>query len=303
VENVREIPRLQQFCERLGLRPTYFVNYQVMAQRWAADVFGGIHRSGRAEVGGHVHPWNTPPCEDGGDRFGTMLCSYPADMQDALIRIVTEHIGSATGSAPTSFRAGRFGLNQMTVGFLAGLGYRVDSSVTPYFSWGGRGGGVGGQDFTNAPLGIYRIDESAPVTQSVAGGALIEVPISSGFTRLGPRSWRHLASLRRRDDLPSRAVLSVANRFGRVRRVLLSPEVATLSDMLALARGLVRERVSHVHLFFHGTSMRPGLTPFTRTAADVDRLLGRVEGFVEGLTALTSVKPMTVTEAALASAV
>ena len=36
VDNIRELPRLHRALERVGVRPTYFVSYQVARRPWAA---------------------------------------------------------------------------------------------------------------------------------------------------------------------------------------------------------------------------------------------------------------------------
>jgi hypothetical protein len=90
----------------------------------------------------------------------------------------------------------------------------------------------------------------------------------------------------------------VAARLGIIQRVILSPETNSVSQMLALARRLLEFGVPHLHLFFHSSSLVPGLSPFTRSRGDVDRLLGRMRAFVERLSAIAEVSPARVTEAA-----
>ena len=40
VSNVKQIPKLQAFCEELGIRPTYFTDYAVVENPDAAEEFG-----------------------------------------------------------------------------------------------------------------------------------------------------------------------------------------------------------------------------------------------------------------------
>ena len=60
-ENARFLPRFQELCERYGLKPTYLTNYE-MAKSPAFQPFGReVLRRGTAEIGMHLHAWNSPP--------------------------------------------------------------------------------------------------------------------------------------------------------------------------------------------------------------------------------------------------
>src|SRR3982074_911297 len=90
VENIRELPRVDRLLERLGVRATYFTTYQVTQQAWAADVLRGLGATGRAEIGAHLHPWNTPPIEESIEQRNTMTVNLPRPLQVAKIRSLTE---------------------------------------------------------------------------------------------------------------------------------------------------------------------------------------------------------------------
>ena len=90
----------------------------------------------------------------------------------------------------------------------------------------------------------------------------------------------------------------IASRLGLARRVSLSPEYHSVDDMLTLSARLLDHGVCQLHLSWHTPSLKPGLSPFTRTAADVERLHASIEAYVEGLARLTSFRPATVGEAA-----
>jgi hypothetical protein len=225
-----------------------------------------------------------------------MLNKYPQDVQEAKLRVLTEcFLAGPDGAHPAAFRAGRFGLGPATVRALLACGYGVDSSVTPYFSWESYDDGP---TFVGAPLSAYRLDGSGDVCVPVRDGGVVEVPLSSGYTRFSPPRW---ATLAHRLNSPAGRRIhlgGVAARLGIIQRVILSPETNSVSQMLALARRLLEFGVPHLHLFFHSSSLVPGLSPFTRSRGDVDRLLGRMRAFVERLSAIAEVSPARVTEAA-----
>lgn len=295
VENVEELPKLAAFFARLGVRATYFTAYQVAIRPRAAAVVREIVSDGTAEVGAHLHPWNTPPFHGPRPRHATMLVHYPADQQLSKIRHLTETIESTIGVLPTSFRAGRFGLGSDTLPALITCGYETDSSVTPYIDWSDADHGP---DFMGAPVDVYRLGGKRDVCIPVPDGPLVEVPVSAGFTRFAPQSW---PGVERWLTGPSARRLGVAGlcaRTGLVRRVILSPETTSVRDMLALSRALLEGGVAHLHLFFHSSSLSPGLTPFARTRADVERIYRRIEEYLDRLSGLAEIGFSTVGEAA-----
>ena len=61
-QNIHALPRLHEFFERHGARPTYLTTYPVAADPRSADVLRGVMARGNAEIGAHHHAWETPPC-------------------------------------------------------------------------------------------------------------------------------------------------------------------------------------------------------------------------------------------------
>jgi hypothetical protein len=172
-------------------------------------------------------------------------------------------------------------------------GYRVDSSVTPFVSWEP----MGGPSFVGAPLNAYRIGEQAELTVPHPDGPLAEIPMTCGYTRFPLDRW---AALQRRLAAPAARALHLAGfaaRLGVLKLVTLSPETATVADMLALSRRVVEGGVRHLQLSFHSPTLSPGLSIFARTTGDVQRLYRSIERYVEGLAHLTMVRFATVSEA------
>jgi hypothetical protein len=224
-----------------------------------------------------------------------MLANLPGELQRRKLCTLRDALTAATGRAPSSFRAGRFGLGPETVAALIASGFRVDSSVTPWIGWQQFDGGP---DFRGAPQGCYRLGAGCDPRTPSADGPLLELPLSSGFTR-GPFGWRasaydalHGPALRR---LP---LARLASRSGILRRVILSPESESLDDMLRLARRLIEQGVRFLQLFWHSPSLVPGLSPFVRNEADRARLFASITAFVEAVSKIVPVLPMTVLEAA-----
>ena len=295
VENIAELPRQARFFERLGVRPTYFTAYQVAIDRCAAAVMREVSQDGRAELGAHLHPWNTPPLTEAFVPRNSMTWNLPADLQLAKIRTLTAALEEAFGRRPTSFRAGRYGIGPDTVSALQVCGYRVDSSVSPFVSLEDVDHGP---SFVGAPIVPYRVDPSADIRQQSPNGAIGEIPLSYGFSR-GPFSVFEPVQ-RLMESLPLRWLRApgIAARTGLIRRLSLSPEFQSVADMLTLSARLLESGARHLHISWHTPSLKPGLSPFTATPADVERLYASIEAYFERLVPLTSFQFMTVSEAA-----
>src|SRR2546425_3509965 len=130
-ENIRELPRLDTLFHRLGVRATYLTTYQVAIHEWAAATLRQLHDGG-AEIGAHLHPWNTPPLDEPFLPCNSMLKNLEPALQLAKLTRLTAVLREAIGVQPLAFRAGRYGLGQETITALIRCAYQIDSSVTPY---------------------------------------------------------------------------------------------------------------------------------------------------------------------------
>jgi hypothetical protein len=287
--NIARLPAMHERMARLGMRITYFSAYSVVDDASGAAVLRDL-RSAGAEIGGHVHPWNTPPIEEPMIPRNSMLMNLPAELQHRKITRLTARMQEALDHSPTSFRAGRYALGPAAVESLAKNGYRVDSSVMPWISWRDTDEGP---EYYGVPINPYRIGGTESVRQPSPGGPIVEIPMSTGYTRWPFGRWskihRRLRALR---------LNGIAGRVGLVRQVMCSPEGTTTPDMLHLSRLLVDHGVRHLQVVWHSPSLVPGLTPFATSPAEVDRMLGAIADWVEGLHRFTSPVFATVTETA-----
>jgi hypothetical protein len=297
VENIAELRGLAAFFDRLGVRPTYFTTYQVAIDARAAATLRDVSAGGRAEIGAHLHPWNTPPLDEAFVPRNSMLKNLPADLQRAKLKRLTAALEQAFGSTPRAFRAGRYGLGRETVAALLAGGYRVDSSVSPFVDLASRDDGP---SFVGAPMAPYYLAADRDVTQPAAGGTLLEIPLSYGYSR-GPFGFWDPAR-RFLESPPWRALhlAGLAARTGIVKRLALTPEETSVQDMLTLSRRLLEHGVPHLQVSWHSPTLQAGLSPFARSSADVARLYSSIEGYVDGLSRIAHVTFATVSEAAAA---
>ena len=294
VENVRQLPRLDRVFERLGVRTTYFTTYQVAIDRHAAAIMRGLGDSGHAEIGAHLHPWNTPPLIEAFEPRTSMLSNLPYSLQLAKLRRLTDTLTEAMGEHPSAFRAGRWGLGPDTVRALIECGYQIDSSVTPFQSWEE----FHGPSYVGAPLTPYRLDGRQDPRIPAPGGAVLEIPVSWAYSRRPWRVWGRFFRFISQPRLRPLRLVSAASRLDLVKHIALSPEIHSAADMLTLSRRLLEDGVRHLHLFLHSPSLAPGLGPFVTTAAAVEQVYAAMSTYIETLSREASLSFATISEAA-----
>lgn len=294
VTNIRAVPEMQRTFEAFGIRPTYFTSFHVARVPWAAAIMRDIGLSGNAEIGAHLHPWNTPPLRESMQARHTMMKNLPEDLQEEKLVVLTEAIEELLGSKPRSFRAGRFGIGATGAHLLARCGYGVDSSVTPFLDWRRYDDGP---DHRRAPLSIYR-PSLTDITKPAPAGPIVEVPLSIGYTRGPFAQWSQRHDWLVASRIGRFSLGSLAYRTHFVRKVQLSFETDSVRDMLSLTRQLVREGARCLHLNWHSPSMVEGLSPFAKHLADRHRFRANLDRYFDQLSSSMSFSFATVAEAA-----
>ncbi len=272
VKNAALVPSLQTRLARFGIRPTYLVSYEMAAAEESAAVLRELARSGACEIGAHLHPWSCPPLasENGHDhRFPSQLDTPLLTRQ---LRELTQIIEERLGVRPTTYRAGRWGLDARALPLLEELGYSVDTSVDPLLNETRKGGPL----FAGAPSWPYRPDY-ADVTR--AGGArILEVPVSSGTL---PRLGKRLEALYVR--LPPLRYRGALKRLG-LRPVWLRPSYSSVVEMRTFASLLGEAGAPCFNIAFHSSELLPGGSPYSPDQKSIDRLLDDLDRLLEHLT-------------------
>lgn len=273
-ENSRYLPRFQALCEAFRLKPTYLTSYEMARCPIFVDFGRAVGRSGSAEIGMHLHAWNSPPLVPLTDRdewHQPYLVEYPPGVMRDKIARLTDLLEETFATPMRSHRAGRWALNATYARLLAARGYQVDCSVTPHLNWraeAGAPGGAGGSDYRSFPELPYFMDPDdigRPGTSS-----LLQVP----------------ATVMLNESLPARLLRALAGRQSRLRRGLkrlcpehfwLRPKRGNLRAMTALLERACRERRACVEFVLHSSELMPGANPTFRTPADIERLYGDLE--------------------------
>ncbi len=274
-ENTARIPALQEMFGQFNVKPTYLITYPVATDAKAVSILKAISDADQCEIGAQCHPWNTPPLTEKNTGANSMLCNLPAEVQYAKIKCLEETIRASFGVEPLSFKSGRFGYDTNVARNLHRVGYKVDSSVTPYTNWAKNHG----PDFTDISPRPFRF-RSDNAFEECASGDLIEVPITIGFLQRDFVRSNYILKAITRRHISNLRLTGVLRRLRLLNKAWLSPELSNSRTMIRLAQNMMRNGYSVLNMMFHSGSLKAGLTPFTRTKPDEERLLRHLREFL-----------------------
>lgn len=272
VENIGHIPELQELFDRYDVKPTYLLTYPVATDDKSVSLLRGIMERGGCEIGTHCHPWNTPPFEETTGPKNSMLCNLPSELQYKKIKNLHEIIKSNFEIKPVSFRCGRWGLNEHVIQNLSKLGYKIDTSVTPYTDWTRSYG----PDMSESTPHPYEFKDEL----ILPGFQLIEVPATVGFLQSNFQISDFIYNISVRYPFRLFRLAGILDLLNINNKVWLSPEVSNSKQMIALAKRMMKNRQRFINMVFHSSTLKSGLTPFVRTLDDEKRFLRNIEEFL-----------------------
>lgn len=212
----------------------------------------------RVEFATHLHPWVNPPFENDEDKT-SIEDSYPgnlsAEAERDKLSLLTELIATECGVRPTTYLAGRYGIGANTQLILKELGYTSDLSISAYCDFTHQQG----PDFSHYTNSMF-VDNGItylPHTSSV----LSLFPSVTSFLNRNPKIYSQLTRSK---------IGSLSGRFLRIRRYRLSPEGFTFRQMKAVTESQLSIGQNEFIVSFHSPTVKPGLTPYTRSPADVE---------------------------------
>ena len=288
VRNTQKIPKFHSFCHDLGIRPTYFIDYAIVADAASVQRFKGPFEKGECEIGAHLHPWVTPPVEEEIHREHTHAINLPPDLVRRKIAVLTAKLRNEFGARPLSFRSGRWGMNGDLLRLLAEEGYQIESSVHPFYA-------DSSFSYYDAPDTPYWPDFKnclRPGTQR----DIFEIPVTSGFNR---RNFRLCHSIHQRLSQAPWTTLHVIGalwHFHLLRKIPCSPELADAANLIALARACVHRGHRIIHMFLHSSSLLPGGSPYVQHEEGERELYRRITDVVEYLRIQSDIRFCTLTE-------
>lgn len=268
VSNVAELERLAFIPREFGLPLTLLVTYQVARDPAACRVLTQWRDRYGAEIGVHLHPWNTPPFLDLPEPEPIPSERLPGPLlQDKFANLLSQ-IRTNLEDAPHSFRMGRFDAGPRVWGLLPEFNLSVDSSVVPLTPKG-----IDARHFL-APADPFRLQALGLDANKLLEVPVTMVPVVAGtpglITRLAAR-------------LPLYWGQRLQRSFRYVAAVGVQPAWYPLASM-QLAAQLHRRRGGRVlTMFFHSSELKPGASRLFPTETAVDRFVGKIRTFLTWL--------------------
>jgi hypothetical protein len=268
VANVAEMARLEFVHQEFGFPLTLLATYPVAQDPAAREVLFSWQQERGAEIGVHLHPWNTPPFSDLPLPEPIATAKLPLTLVEAKLKTLVDSLTENFPGPPRSFRMGRFDWSAGLLDLLPGCGLRVDSSMVPLTFKG-----EGRQNFL-APPDPFWLDISAS-----PGARLLEAPVTMVPVFKGSAQAVH----RLAGWLPGKAGQALLSRYRFVGAAGIHPAWFPQISM-RLAASLHRRRGGRVlTLFLHSSELLPGGSPDFPDAGAVDRLVAKLRGFLSWL--------------------
>lgn len=261
-----------------AVKPVYFLSNEILADSALSSIFKKYQNNNTAELGTHLHYEAAGPFKTG-DIAGRKLDGVQAQLSRADERLalkwLTDMYQERFSRRPISFRAGRYGLGPNSIGLLAEMGYKVDSSVTPGLLWEY---GVGEIKFTtdyrHAPTVPYECDSHNPSMKGESG--ILQIPISL-------------------EKAPLSVYEMIRLLLGKKRRwVWARPGFASKAEFLKLIKtAAVRQNKSDIIvMMFHNMEVIPGKSPYCLTEKESTDYIDELTFFIKqanyhGLSSIT----------------
>jgi hypothetical protein len=287
VDHVRSLPRLQELFEEVGVRPTYVVDHPIATTEKSVDLLGSYLKRNACEIGTHIHPWVNPPDAERIEPRNSYLSNLPLELQQEKLTVLTEAIRTAFGQSPTTFKAGRYGIDFRLAPHLESLGYTVDTSVIAYMDFTADEG-PSFADFGSDPYWL--------IPPASGRQPLLEVPCTVGFTRRPFSWWSRVHRFLAADRFHTLHPIGIMWHLGIMRKVVLSPEGTEVGDQIRLLKLLGRNPDVVLNVTLHSPSVEPGRTPFVRTADDVESFFARLRATLQFALKNVGARPLTFRE-------
>ncbi|WP_319543124.1 hypothetical protein [uncultured Pseudodesulfovibrio sp.] len=271
VTNVQRLDMLAWLTQEFDLPLTLLVDYPVAVNPQCAETLKRWHTDLGAEIGAHLHPWNTPPL---GEKTPLDSSTTPQETIREKLRTLTSAIENGTGVRPTSFRMGRWDFSARVREEITKLGFKVDASVAPL-----KRTPAGGEYFLSSPE-PYWLDKP---------GGLLEVPLTMlpifpGTTRLAHALYR---------QFPNGIGNAAITKFSSLGAVGIQPVWHSSPVMRQAVRLHQRRGGDTLTMFFHSSELLPGASPHFPTEQSVRRFVAKIRSFIEWLSRRSDLKGTT----------
>jgi len=289
VRNIQKLPEFQQFCDSLGVHPTYLVDYPVATYDDSVKVLREIARTPNTEIGAHLHPWCNPPLEGLNTERESHVVNLPIALVKKKITALTEAIQQNIGVTPKVFRTGRWGITASVLKAVADAGFTIDSSIYPFYE----------NSFFSCKKAVHTpywpdfddIDNAGTQRQ------IFELPITAGFNRANFKRYAKYHDFLEQPLLKPLRPIGIAWKTGLLRKHYLSPELASASEMRALLNAAIAEGQQTFHMYLHSSTLLQQPADHANYALDNQLLYKRISRCIEHLQSIADVQFVTLSEA------
>lgn len=256
-ENAKNLERFQLLCEKYGFVPTYLTNYEMSMAQSFVEMAKAALKGGHAEIGMHMHAWNSPPIEYlPYNPRGThsYIGEYPKKLQWRKMEYLTKQLEDTFQIPITSHRSGRWWFDEFTLKCLKKLGYLVDCSVTPYVSWDSAIG--------NSLYGINYADDSYQ-GEYMLSNRNIHHKGNSGVYEVPPTILKRYTY-----NFPK---VSCSVQWFR-------PHGNNMEEMIWIKEKVKRnKKLNYLQFMLHSSELTPGTNPTFRNAKSIERLYDELD--------------------------
>lgn len=262
VTNVAHLLSLKSLSLELGLPLTLLCAHSVFMDKKACSVLEEMRDHAGAEIGAHLHHWNTPPVimtKRAGKPERTHLMSR--EFLGRKLATLLEAGRKFQGAPLVSFRMGRWDLKAEVLPLLLEQGILVDSSICPLRAF------PGGPDHFLAP--------SDPYWHKLENGAcILEAPITQLplFPKLAT-GWYKMWG-----KFPG-----ILDSFYFLGALSANPLWHSAAVMRQAVRTHVRRGGKVLNLFLHSSELMPGASPHIPNEAAADGIVKKLSSFCHWL--------------------
>lgn len=284
VVNMQKINLLQEIFEKNKAVPTYLINYPVATDAYSIEVLNDLLRQKKCDLGSHCHPWNTPPFHDDGDmEYNSFMCNLSSEL--VLKKMIQLHniIKKNFQFAPIVFRAGRWGIGENVIKAIKELGYKIDSSITPFISWEDSYGPKMYMK-TNATIGLEGLDKlcnKAENTIRWKSNSIVEIPPTIGFLQNNFKLCHRVRTFFMNRFSKRLHFIGILDRLRLLNFRMLSPETSSFEDMVKLSKAMMSNGHRFLNMSFHSTSLLAGCSPFVKNEEELKIFLTKIDRYLK----------------------
>lgn len=259
--NLLFLERFQCLCQSYGFKVTYFVNYPAVKCKYYVNVAKKWIEDGFAEVGMHLHAWNTPNLytDTLWKNSKGYIYEYPYEVMIKKTENMLSTLQNTFETAISSHRSGRWGLSRFYIDKLAAMGIRVDSSVTPNINWKNSVGlyrNNGGND--------YRAFPSMPSILHDKDGypQILEMPMTSVLDVYDEK-------------------INAISRIKYIRRfvsrkypnpLLFYPSGYNVESLMRCSDHIYGSKIPYLMMAIHSSELMPGCSPLFQSEESIESL-------------------------------